>query len=275
MARRNIFDILSEKNDIHDELVRIENFLKSSSVDGQELEEIIDEYCFKDWKARGRNASCEEVRNKLGINQVYIYSELIAWDEEHVLYYLEYISNLIWLCEQKYEDNDTEYDKEYDYLKESVLALVEDLGYEARVFEDEEKVLLVEKDAAMTAVAEIVKPELAYEVIEYNHHSMKGDIAGKQKILKVLADEFEPKREELKKINKELESNTGYLLNKMNIRHNNIDGKNAIEYVKNLSDEQLEEWYDETYQMLLLCLLEYDNIKRNEKVNELKKMIEK
>jgi len=60
----------------------------------------------------------------------------------------------------------------------------------------------------------------------------------------------------------------------MNIRHNNIEGKNAIEYVKNLSNEELEEWYDEIYQMLLLCILEYDNIERNKKVGELKNIIE-
>ena len=93
--------------------------------------------------------------------------------------------------------------------------------------------------------------------------------------MKLLADKFEPMRGELKRVNKELESNTGYLLNKMNIRHNNVEGKNAIEYVKNLSDEELEEWYDEIYQMLLLCFLEYDNIERNKKISELKEVIEK
>ncbi len=127
----------------------------------------------------------------------------------------------------------------------------------------------------MTAVAEVVDPNTAYAVIEYNHHLLKGDIAEKQRILKLLADKFEPLRGELKRVNKELESNTGYLLNKMNIRHNNMEGKNAIEYVKNLSDEELEEWYDETYQMLLLCFLEYENIERNKKINKLKGVIEK
>lgn len=159
------------------------------------------------------------------------------------------------------------------YLKENVEGLIKDLNFDTKVFEDEEKVLMIEKNAAATAVAEILEPELAYDVIEYNHHSMKNDIIDKQKTLKLLADKVEPMRGELKKINKDLESNTGYLLNKMNIRHNNIEGKNAIEYVKNLSNDELEEWYDETYQMLLLCILEYDNIERNKKVEELKKKI--
>lgn len=61
----------------------------------------------------------------------------------------------------------------------------------------------------------------------------------------------------------------------MNIRHNNKEGKNASEYVANLTDEELESWYDKTYQMMLLSILELDNIERNKKVKELKRIIEK
>ena len=42
-----------------------------------------------------------------------------------------------------------------------------------------------------------------------------------------------------------------------------------------MTDEELESWYDETYQMLLLSILELDNVERNKKVKELKRMIEK
>lgn len=59
----------------------------------------------------------------------------------------------------------------------------------------------------------------------------------------------------------------------MNIRHNNLSGKNAVPYVQNMSDVELEEWYDETYQILLLCILEYDNIERNNKISKFKKII--
>lgn len=45
-------------------------------------------------------------------------------------------------------------------------------------------------------------------------------------------------------------------------------------YVVNLSDEALEEWYDETYQMLLLSMLELDNAERNKRVKELKERME-
>lgn len=272
MSRRNIFEILSEKVSISSQINKIEGLLSDAYVGSNTLEDIVDMECMREWKARGRYTSCEEIRERLQITYAHISRRL---SEEQILFYLEYVSNIIWLCNEKYLDGSEDYNDEYLYLQENVIRLLDDLGYEKKVFEDEEKVILVEKNAAMTAVAEVVDPNTAYAVIEYNHHLLKGDIAEKQRILKLLADKFEPLRGELKRVNKELESNTGYLLNKMNIRHNNMEGKNAIEYVKNLSDEELEEWYDETYQMLLLCFLEYENIERNRKISEIKKAIEK
>ena len=272
MSRRNIFEILNEKESISCQINKIEMLLSDAYVGSESPEDIVDMECMREWKARGRYTSCEEIRKRLQITYEQLNRDL---SEEKILFYLEYVSNIIWLCNEKYLEGSEDYNDEYQYLQENVISILDDLGYETRVFEDKEKVILVEKNAAMTAVAEVVDSNTAYAVIEYNHHLLKGDIAEKQRILKLLADKFEPMRGELKKVNKELESNTGYLLNKMNIRHNNMEGKNAIEYVKNLTNEELEEWYDETYQMLLLCFLEYENIERNRKISEIKKAIEK
>lgn len=271
MGRKNIFDVMNEKNDVDYQIKKIDDLLSEMSVDDGTLEDIIDEYCIKSWKARGRYTSCEEIRNKLQITDFFIKNGLKG---NKILLYLEYVSNLIWLCNERFIEKQSDYDDEYEYLQENVLGLIEDLGYEAKVFEDEEKVLLVEKNAAATAVAEIMEPLISCKVIEYNHFLLEGNIEEKRNILLALADKFEPIRPELKKINSNLEKNIGYLLNKMNIRHNNKDGKMASGYVANLSSEELEKWYDETYQILLLAFLEKENIERNKKIDELKKKIE-
>lgn len=276
MARKNIFDVLGEKIDTKEEIDRLEFLCEQYAIvkglENYTLENFVDIFCLECWKNRSRCVRCEELRCKLDITNFDITNYL---NDNMVLIYLEYLSNMIWLCDSYIKHNDNYgITQSYVYLRENLKEVIDGLGYEMHTLEEEEKVLLVEKNAAATAVAEIVEPELAYEVIEYNHHLLKGDIESKQKILKVLADKFEPMRSELKKINKDLESNTGYLLNKMNIRHNNVEGKNAIPYVQNLSRDELEEWYDETYQMLLLSILEFDNIERNKKVKELKKEID-
>lgn len=273
MERKNIFDILREKINIKYQLDKIEDLLGERCFWGYaSLEDLVNEYCFHDWKWRGRCISCEDMRECLGITYQDIsnYSE----DQDVVLNYLEYIVNLIWLCNTKVLGEETEsYDVEYQYLQENVEGLIEDLGYEAKVLNEEERVLLIEKNPAAIAAAEIATSEVSYKIIEYNHFRLKGDIETKRNILLALADKFEPVRGELKKVAPTLESNVGYLLNKMNIRHNNKEGKNASEYMINISDKELEEWYDETYQMLLLSMLELDNIERNKKVAELKRKI--
>ncbi|MCX4350202.1 MAG: hypothetical protein OSJ60_01060 [Lachnospiraceae bacterium] len=48
-----------------------------------------------------------------------------------------------------------DFDTEYQYLQENVTGLIEDLGYETKILEDEERVLLLEKNAAAIAAAEI------------------------------------------------------------------------------------------------------------------------
>ena len=63
------------------------------------------------------------------------------------------------------------------------------------------------------------------------------------------------------------------MLNNMNVRHNNCSESAQAkykEYVAHMTQEQLEEWYDELYQMMLLAFLLLDNEERSAKVGELK-----
>lgn len=237
MARKNIFDILSQKMDINYEISRLNNLCTANMIVenglfSYKLEDFVDRCCLVDWKNRNRCISCKEIRELLSITDFDIKHKL---REEQIYAYLEYLANMIWLCDNYVnEHEECGVTKEYYLLDDNLLEIVESLNCELRVFEDDERVLLVEKNASVTAVVEIVDPKTAYEVIQYNHHSLKGNIAEKQRILKALSDKIEPIRAEFKKLqkHKDLESDVGYLLNKMNIRHNNVEGKNTIPYCK-------------------------------------------
>lgn len=67
------------------------------------------------------------------------------------------------------------------------------------------------------------------------------------------------------------------MFNNMNIRHNNCTegDKNYREVVAKMSQDELEKWYDETYQLCLLAFLELDNVERTKKVAQLKASFEK
>lgn len=133
----------------------------------------------------------------------------------------------------------------------------------------------VPKDQAAIAVAEVVDSNLSYKVIEYNHHSMKGDLERKKSILLALADKLEPQRSKLNSVNSPLESDLFYLLNTVNVRHNNSDpnGTKYVETVAKMKSKEIEKWYDDIYQMCLLAFMELDNVGRKGRVKELKKRI--
>ena len=135
------------------------------------------------------------------------------------------------------------------------------------------KVILVPKDPAATAVAEIASKDVAFAILKYHHASLKGKIDEKRKLLLSIANEYEPL------LNKQIDGFKEYfdkatnMLNNMNIRHNNKSGKNKKELIAQMSDEELESWYDELYQLLLFCILIKDNKERKDKIDDLLKRI--
>lgn len=160
------------------------------------------------------------------------------------------------------------------FYVQQVLKVIESIGYMAN---NQDGITdFVPKDQAAIAVAEIVDPGLSYKAIEYNHHSMKGNLERKKAVLLALAEKLEPERSRLKQINSSQESDLFYLLNNLNIRHNNTDpgSKNYSSLVADMDKDKLEEWYDDTYQLCLLSFLELENVERKARVKQLKENIE-
>ena len=127
--------------------------------------------------------------------------------------------------------------------------------------------IICEKNPAASAVAEIVPQDLVNCVIEYNHHLLKGNLQRKKEILQALGARLEPERSRLKKFGKQVEDDLFFLLNNLNIRHNNA------QKVAALGKTGLESWYDETYQLALLAELLLGNEARHGKVDNLKASI--
>jgi len=138
---------------------------------------------------------------------------------------------------------------------------------------------IVEKNAAATAVADKYSgtdSEFSYKVIEYNHFLLKGNIDRKREILNTIASKFEAVRPQLKAIGfKDIESDAGYLINNLNIRHNNADPQSTSykTYIATMPPTELEEWYDKTYDVLLLALLASDFSEIHNDIQDLKKKV--
>ena len=159
---------------------------------------------------------------------------------------------------------------------QQISQVIEKIGYMQAKQND--LTIFVEKDPAAIAVAEgeFIPESLSYRLISYNHYSMKGNLAENKTTLLDLANLLEPQRTILERIDKTFSSDLFYTFNNFHIRHNNIDqlGTKYKKPVGDLSDEQLEYWYDEVYQMCLLAFMRLEHIDRKKKFDSLKSQIE-
>lgn len=275
MARKNIFELLDTRWDLKEELARFyklfdENYVISVGPAEYTLKEFVDSYCFEDWKNRGRFIDVDDYLESLDFNGLY---RRAITDIESSLTYIEIIYNFLYIASKKIEStNEFKYYTGLITLQDNMNLFLEHYNYAASIFEDKEQVIVSENDSAVTATAEISNPETAYQIVRYNHHSLKGDLKTKKEILLYLASELEPKRTTLDGINKAFKADIFALLNNLNLRHNNCDPDSAEfkQYIAEMPAETLEEWYDELYQMILLAELELDHLARKDKIAELK-----
>ena len=94
---------------------------------------------------------------------------------------------------------------------------------------------------------------------------LKGKLEEKRKILAFLATEFEGMRKQLKSMKCNIEDDAGYLLNTF-IRHNN----NSKMYIQSLSNDELERWYDKTYELVMICFLQNKYLQDKKDIKSLK-----
>lgn len=195
------------------------------------------------------------------------------FDLNYLLSFCEYSYNLTCYIQNYGFMGMTQVNTSAQFYLAQVNKVIDMIGYMGAV--EDGVTIFVPKDSAAISVSEIIKPELSYKVLEYNHHSMSGAIQKKKEILKLLADDLESKQDDLKRIDTSLKNDLFFLFNNLNIRHNNIDSTSP-EYhqeIEEMPEKSLEEWYDDTYQMCLLAYMTLDNIERKTKVKQLRKTI--
>ena len=263
--RRTFFDILNEMPfDIMGEYEKLlDLFFSEESIwcgsYFRTMSEYIDDKYFRILPIRGSARDVDELAESVGIiknkfsndlNDLFVFCEfLLAMMPEHCIsieknsYYAKHMLTII--------DN-------IDYILEKT-------NYERKKSPKyDDNYIIVEKNKATTLAAEIVEDiEVAYDLIEYNHYALKGDLEGKKKILFALGVYVEPilaSKELSKNGYGTLESDAGFMLNNFHIRHNNKEGKKANDYIAAISDEDLEELYDKTYEAILSVIIINEHI---------------
>ena len=109
---------------------------------------------------------------------------------------------------------------------------------------------------------------MSFNNIKKQHDKKKGNIDKKRKIWCAIGRYIEPilKSNELENNGyKQLEKDAGYLLNNMDIRHNNKD------VIIEMSPKEQEVWYDKTYHTLLMVITMDNQIDISNDIKALKK----
>lgn len=268
--RKSIFEILEENIDYYVEISRIEDLLSIETSYGWTLKSIID-INFLKWAQRKSSISVSDIYKKLGFE--YITSD--RCDLEYFLRYCEMISNIITI----YLNNDDF--RNDNIIRTAAKAVLDNIkfalskvGYELYINSDKQ-IIVIETNSNASIAAESVDEQNAVRIMEYNRYILKGDLCAKKNILKNLADLFEGKRKLLEKNNlKSLADDIGFLLNNLDIRHNNLEGRIKNEWLNKIDVHELESWYDKTYKLIIISILSLEKIELGKDVKALKQEIE-
>lgn len=287
MSRTNIFELLEKNSSISKDVERLDGLFDSTKCFEEDstyhygarswtLKEYVDSYCFVGWKNRHRCLDVDDFLKSIDYDSILAKAKNNSLND--FLTIIEVIYNF-WQLAAEHHDNGHSLllSKRSNgaVTAQEIIDIMEDClseyNQKAFYFEEEERCIIAEDSPQVTAAAEASSPDIALEIVRYNHRQLSGDIAKKKVILKVLGDHLEGRRREISGINDSLYKTITGALNNLNIRHNNINPENKSSYhkaVAEMSVEDLEHRYDDLYQLILLAILEMDNKERQKEMKE-------
>jgi hypothetical protein len=269
--RKNIYQLISEMTCNPLEEIERLNFLfeEEDMQYGLSLKSYIDDLCFRDLPIRGTSLNIDDLKKRLGLHTGYSIDSLLS--------YCEFISNVLWQFDrhiQRQYSIPEKVRKQMKIIPNNIKWILERSNHKL-IKLDDDKLIIVEKNRAAAQAASLTDdPNKALKIIEYNQIGLKGDLHGKQSILKQMGDVVEPiLASHILKLNGYggLESDAGFLLNKCQIRHENKSGKNKKDYISRIDDATLEYLYDKTYNTLLMVIMTNE---QHEVSNEIKALKE-
>lgn len=201
MTRKTFAQILKEaKIDIRREYDRLYHLFYEDEIDcingkKMSLYEICEEY-FISFPYRETCLSLDEFNECNGFQ---FEKDPSQFDIDYFILFCEYSYNLAVF---QHSNGAIPFLNPAELYMRQLFKVVELIGY--KQISESGIVSFVPKSQPAIVVSETLPSDLSYKVIEYNHHSMKGDLKRKQATLKLLADQLEAKRKELSGLNKSL-----------------------------------------------------------------------
>lgn len=278
MTRTSIFDLYKQNNSVDRDFQRIYDLLDSDhgvvvSSDHTKTASIkaAANVQFRKWKSCGRCIDLNDFLATINYENIIV----AAPDNEDVyILFLEVAYNIWHLANVFVSRKDTAFILGSDgkLIKTLLDDILSDMNQKAYYDPETEQWLIGEDSPQITAAVEATEPETASQILHYNHRQLAGKISEKKGILQNLAKYLEGRESELKPINMQLFTDLNTAFNNLDIRHNNIVQRDSSDYKEKLAQmtsEELEKWYDDVYQLILLAILEMDNVERRKRLRTL------
>ena len=278
MSRKNIFEIARQTFDLSLEIKRIRRLFEDDETIYESshyytLVGYVRQKGFSKWPNRGH---CIDVKDYLSMFDMENLWSAAVNNPQDMLILIEIVYNFwhIALHDGAGYYTGTHQSRNFMLLKTIMDDLLAHFNYTALYFEVSRQLIVIEDKPGVTAVAEIVEPELSYQILRYNHYLLKGNLEEKRRILVAIGADLEPQRAEIAKADKSLDD-IFFLLNNLHLRHNNTapGDKNFRQVVADMDDATLEAWYDDLYQIMLQAYLKLDQVDISARVMALKQSL--
>lgn len=238
------------------------------------LETYVDQLYFSNWELRGTFLSVDEMREQLGIAKSTLSRENV--NENLILDFCQYAANIIARVETTIGRCSIAYIADSSYCKMAVENMTHLLGRLGAHFLTDRNPLeiCIAYDDELGAVVGSDFPEIKASLTEYKKIDNRGNLVRKGEILCTLYKRLEEVEAKFKgTAYKGICDDTTFLFNKIGVRHWVKKDRIASKTFMTMGHEELELWYDRTYDMFLSCMVisryldlrkDIDEIKRTE-----------
>lgn len=267
----NIFEILERRklqpSEEFGRLTLLFNFQWNHYTKASLKSFINGHFCSIPIQLRQTCLSVDDLLHVLNINEEPAYGR--NWNE--LFLYCELITNLIDKVNY-YINGDSDARNVAQRMSMNINVILDKTDHEwAKI---KEGYVIVDKNPATTEAIECLedgKADLALNMIEYNRVLLKGNLQRKREILVALADYTEPMSNDFKGTQyATLYSDSKFLVNAIDIRHNNSGKGDLPEKAKSWTPQEKEDWYDKTYQVLLTVILARKHMDVSKEIQNLK-----
>ncbi len=234
------------------------------ATENMTIEQYVNDFLFINYEYAGTYISIRDMRDSLKISSKYLNKN----DKNIMLLYFEFVLNMVYLLRRKILGTDHYNVASVNKLFNNIQLILEKLNY--KIIEKNNYLYIVENDTSSSAISELY-PELSEAVIEYRRFDLKGKVTEKRNILQTLSLKVESIEQKLKGTTyNPIANDVGNLYNNLHIRHDNFGG-NPNNNIIDMSDEELEKWYDITYDTTLTALMICHYLEYNKEIDNLPK----